>query len=102
MEEVKAYKPKCCKKAYLLKSSAVRHEKNCIYNPDNKACATCIHRIKESQTVYVRPYPCNNPGDNDYDVFCDYCEVLEQIMGTAGASVDYEFNCKHWEAIGGD
>lgn len=40
-EEIKAYKPKCCNKAYIHKSSAIRHEKRCYKNPENKACKMC-------------------------------------------------------------
>ena len=42
-EEITAYMPKCCRKAYLSKYSAVRHEKKCMKNPDNRACITCKH-----------------------------------------------------------
>lgn len=41
MEEIKAYKPKCCSKAYITKRACVEHEKRCLWNPDNEACHTC-------------------------------------------------------------
>lgn len=43
-EQIKAWKPVCCSKAYMKKQSAVEHEKHCLWNPLNKACHTCGKR----------------------------------------------------------
>ena len=41
MEKLYGYKPSCCNRIYLQKRSAIRHEKSCFKNPNNKACITC-------------------------------------------------------------
>lgn len=47
MEQITAYKPKCCNRAYMSKHSAIRHERKCPKNPDNRACQTCKNRTVE-------------------------------------------------------
>ena len=49
MIEIKAWKPKCCNRAYMSKYSALRHEKLCWYNPDNKCCFTCEYHSREQE-----------------------------------------------------
>lgn len=42
IKEIKVWTVECCpKKIFRHKSSAVRHLKNCAWNPDNKSCLTC-------------------------------------------------------------
>lgn len=81
-EEIKAYKPKCCNKAFVRKWSAVRHEKNCPKNPDNKACYTCGYCRRESNTVYVRPHGDQNYGDADYEEYYLWCDYEEKIISS--------------------
>lgn len=45
MEQIIAYKPCCCNKAYMTKTGATRHEKTCYKNPNNRACITCRNFI---------------------------------------------------------
>lgn len=99
MEEIKAWKPKCCNKAYIRKGSAARHEKRCPYNPDNKACATCGHNTEESNTVYVRPYPGHNYGDDDYEEYYYWCGFFEKEISkyeVAENTMQPQIHCEHW------
>lgn len=107
MEIVSAYKPKCCKKAYLLKGSASRHEKNCAYNPDNKACATCGHCSYESDTVY-NPFHGGDPGSTDYEEYYYWCDQHEKVISQypngkkPEECLSYQKHCINWISKVGD
>lgn len=99
MEEVKAWKPICCNKAYLNKGSARTHEKRCPYNPKNKACATCGHNSKESNTVYVPPQPGHSYGDDDYDEYFYWCNHFEKKISRfeiVGKTIFPQIHCDYW------
>lgn len=98
-EKIQAYKPVCCNKAFLYKSSAERHEKRCPNNPQNKACQTCLHKIVLSETVY-NPYHNGNPGSTDYDVSYWFCNVYEKEISkyaNDGKTIRLKMNCEKWE-----
>lgn len=102
MEEVSAWKPNCCNKAFLSRGNARRHERNCSYNPDNKACATCGYNSEESNTVYVRPAPGNNPGDDDYEEYFFWCAYHEKEISKYGfeekaKAMQPQKHCEHWK-----
>lgn len=101
-EKIEAYKPKCCKKLYFSKYSAIRHEKQCFCNPDNKACLSCGNFITDFNTVYVRPTPGNNPGDDDYEQRYNYCEHNGKSFGHGLGEQEWVSNCKNWIPRGGD
>lgn len=99
MEEIKAWKPKCCNKAYIRKGSATRHERRCPHNPDNKACATCGYNTEESNTVYVPPHPGHNYGDDDYDEYYRWCGFHEKEITKwerEGETIPPQIYCEHW------
>lgn len=105
MEQITAYKPKCCNLAYMSKYSAIRHERKCPKNPDNRACQTCKHKSEEWKTVYN---PCHggDPGSTDYDVkywWCDHFEKeIDKYSGTFyddEATMPPRMNCEFWEGI---
>lgn len=105
MKEVKAYKPKCCKKAYLLKGSASRHEKTCFRNPDNKACLTCDRFKTDYNTVYVQPHGDQNYGDADYEEKYNWCTYDDFIIGTDLYKTDhkqFQSHCNYWMLKVGD
>lgn len=105
MEEVKAYKPKCCNKAYLHKASARRHEKRCFFNPDNKACVTCKNFMTDYNTVYVPPHGDQNYGDADYEERYNYCNYDNFIIGTdlhKPGHKQFQSHCSHWVKRDGD
>lgn len=83
MEQVTAWKPKCCNKAYLYKGNARRHEKNCPYNPDNKACATCGNCIKE--------------WDEFYSYWCDHHEKFIEKYCFDENALQPQKHCEHWK-----
>ena len=98
-EKIQAYKPVCCNKAFLYKSSAERHEKRCPHNPQNKACQTCLHKIMLSETFY-NPYHNGNPGSTDYDVPYWFCDVYEKEISKYeddGKTISLKMNCEKWE-----
>lgn len=99
MEQIEAWKPKCCNKVFLYKGNARRHERNCPHNPDNKACATCGHNYAESETKYIPPYPGNNPGDNDVEIgyyWCNYHEKEISKYFFDENALQPQKNCEHW------
>ncbi|PXV88396.1 hypothetical protein C8E03_108123 [Lachnotalea glycerini] len=107
MEEIKAYKPKCCSKAYMTKSGARKHKKKCFKNPDNKACLTCKYFIKDYNTVYVPPRGDSNYGDDDYEepyYFCDFDgkTLMSVHIKPMKLEKHYQSECEHWELKEGD
>lgn len=107
-EIIKAYKPKCCNRAYVHKSSAVRHENNCCYNKENKACATCKYLSNESNTIY-NPFHNGEPGSKDYEVHFYSCDYYEKALESAEYVTDneehylaYQKNCPAWTSREGD
>lgn len=107
MEEIKAYKPKCCRKAYMCKGSAIRHEKKCFRNPDNKACLTCGNFMTDYNTVYVPPHGEQNYGDADYDIKYSFCGLDGKILGNSmqevrGEYKPFQIRCKDWGPRVGD
>lgn len=100
-EPIKAYKPICCSKAYINKSSAVRHEKKCPYNKNNRACQTCKHRQEGTETFY-NPNHNGNPGSTDFDVKYWWCEHHEKYISIEihnGNTIYPQTNCEHWEEV---
>lgn len=100
MEQVTAWKPKCCNKVYLHKRNARRHEQKCPFNPDNKACATCGYNNVVSNTIYVRPVNGNNYGGDDYEeryFWCDYHEKEISKYGFDEEAIQPQKHCEHWK-----
>lgn len=104
MEEVKAYKPKCCNKAYLTKSGAWKHEHKYYKNPDNKACLTCGRFMTDYNTVYVRPHGDQNYGDADYEEKYNWCEYDNEIISSEylPGNKPFQHNCPRWIPKAGD
>lgn len=102
MTEIKAYACDYCHKYYKHKSSAIRHEKQCFYNPINKACLSCGNFKTDYNTIYVPPYPGNNYGDNDYEEKYNYCAHDEKIFGHGEGEKRFQNNCNYWVAKEGD
>lgn len=86
MQEIIAYKPKCCNRAYMSKYSAIRHERKCPNNPDNRACQTCKNRTVD--------YDC----DDGYGWYCEHFEKGIEIGGSVmGYLMEPQMNCEFWE-----
>jgi len=97
MKEVKAYACSYCEKIYKNKSSAASHEKKCFANPARKACRTCKHAIKDSETVYVRPKGGHSYGEDDYDIDYIYCEVTEKMLIHPNKPCGFKSNCPYYQ-----
>lgn len=100
-ELIKAYKPICCNKVYMKKSSAVRHEKKCPKNIANRACQTCLHRTESTETYY-NPHHNGDPGSTDYDYKYWWCEIHKMQIERNSINIDGmtmlpRMNCEHWE-----
>ena len=100
-ELINAYKPSCCNKAYMTKASAVRHEKSCPKNINNRACATCEYKEEGTETYY-NPYHNGNPGSTDYDYKYWYCKVYKMQLDQFSIDVDGmtmrpKMNCEFWK-----
>lgn len=104
MDEIKAYKPSCCPKAYIHKGSAIRHEKKCFKNSNNKACLSCGNFKTDTNTIYMRPTD-GNYGDSDYEEKYFYCEYDDFILGEHienGNNKSFQRDCKYWIPKVGD
>lgn len=100
-EVIKAYKPICCNKAYIHKSSAIRHEKSCRKNINNRACDTCKHRTKGTETYY-NPYHGGDCGSTDFDYEYLWCEIHKMQIDNYSINIGAmtmlpKTNCEHWE-----
>lgn len=72
MREVSAFMCEHCeRKVYRHRSSARSHELRCMWNPSNRACASC--------------------GNQDRD---GYCEITLDNLRKAGA---LRLDCPHWK-----
>lgn len=87
MQEITAYKPKCCNRAYMSKYSAIRHERNCPNNPDNRACKTCKN--------YVAEY------DEGWGYYCEHYEKEidkdAELFDEPERYMEPRMNCEFWE-----
>jgi hypothetical protein len=45
--EIKAWRCDHCKRHNLTRRAIMKHEEGCIANPENRACATCMHDSDE-------------------------------------------------------
>ncbi len=97
MKEVTAYACSYCEKIYKNKSSAVSHEKKCFANPARRACRTCKHAIKDTETIYVRPQGDQNYGDADYEIDYIYCETTEKILSHPEKPCGFKWNCPYYQ-----
>lgn len=94
MNEIKAYSCEHCNKYYKkTKKSVENHELSCFANPVNRACQSCQHNERVSQTVY-NPFHLGNPGSTDYDTWLNWCNNydIELEKGTLKS------NCPAWKA----
>lgn len=101
-ELITAYKPICCNKAFMSKSSAIRHEKKCRKNVANRACQTCKHRIVATETYY-NPYHGGDCGSTDFEYDYWWCEIHEKqidtgALNTLGLLMLPKMHCEHWES----
>lgn len=81
MQEITAYKPKCCDMTYIDKESAIRHAQKCPRNPDNRACNTC----KNLLTGY------------DYIGSYNYCEPTRRKAHHGLLLALPKIDCEYWE-----
>ena len=52
MKEVKRYQCEYCKKVSVRKGVILKHEQECLHNPDGKNCYVCKHAcIRDSETL---------------------------------------------------
>jgi hypothetical protein len=68
MIEIKAYKCEhCMKKVYQSKSSANKHEKQCWWNTEVKACMTCVNYMQPDDMTKFKIIN----GDNTVCIYTD-------------------------------
>lgn len=88
MEQITAYKPKCCNRAYMSKYSAIRHERKCPKNPDNRACQTCKCRTVEYDS------------DAGTTWYCEHFEkeiIRDTYVDDSKWDMNPRMNCEFWE-----
>lgn len=100
-EKIVAYKPKCCNKAMVSKSSALRHERNCLHNQDNKTCLSCKYMREDSNTIY-NSFHNGNPGSTDYEQYYKYCgydedKGMDKIFTFYDGENVPKWNCENYE-----
>ena len=96
MVEIIAFKCEYCNKIYKIKGSATRHEIHCFANPGTKACRTCEHAKKESNTIYVRPQGDQSYGDADYEEEFIQCEITNKYLSHPSEICHFENGCKYY------
>lgn len=102
MKEITAWKCDYCKKHYLNKSSAKRHENKCFYNSNNHACITCGNFCHYSNTVYCPPQLDDwGYGEHDYEEIKVFCRATEKCFEaeTMGEKQRFQNHCKIWIPI---
>jgi len=55
-----------CKRHYSIKSDAVRHEKQCFWNPANKSCVTCSNLTIDGNCLFTQQ-PAFSKGHSVHD-----------------------------------
>ena len=100
-EQITAFKPICCNKAFMTKASAIRHERNCRKNVANRACYTCKHRTKCTETYY-NPNHGGDCGSTDFDYEYLWCEIHQMQIDNCSLNIGAmtmlpKMNCEHWE-----
>lgn len=97
MNIIQAYQCEFCLKIYKSKGGCRNHEKRCFANPVMRACRSCKHAIKDSNTVYVRPQGDQNYGDADYEVEIIYCKITEKVLRDQSERIKrFESNCPYY------
>ncbi len=74
--QVVRYKCDFCRKVYVRKASATKHEKTCFFNPGNRSCVTCGWSF-----------------DPDYSTV-EYCLKMNRAIFQKGERV---LGCEGWE-----
>lgn len=81
----------CARKVDTSKLRMAKHEAICFHNPVRRACQTCAHLGRDSNTIY-NPYHGGDPGSTDYEQEFSYCEVREDVDLTKRLVCD----CPSW------
>ena len=82
MKKVIAWKCKYCGDLDETLKIAQKHEMECLYNPDNKTCFTCIHFHPNKTTLFNQyPFKCVKIPDN-MDFEPNNCELWEANQET--------------------
>ncbi len=94
MNEITAYTCSYCGRVYKIKSSAVRHEKRCFANPEQKACRTCKHVVKGKEVIH----DVSEDGEKtEYDVSYLYCEVTGALLRHPEKFSKFENRCAKYQ-----
>ena len=73
-----------CNKGFWNKAKAIKHERDCYYDPSNKCCGTCKHLYYD--------------GINKERAVCEFFDKnLEPLCLTDEFKMEYQFDCKHWK-----
>ena len=67
LEQIRFLCEYCNKKHYLRKSSCVRHEKECFWNPKTKSCMTCINYIGGGHHIHQCDIKHMNTDESEYE-----------------------------------
>lgn len=72
-----------CNKGFWDKSTAIKHENNCHYDPLNKCCGTCKHLFYD--------------GINAERAVCEvFNKNLELLCMSDDFKMEYQFKCDKW------
>ena len=60
-KEIKAYKCLFCGRTIAQRARAIRHENDCLFNPESKSCPTCEYDYKGYSGYYYGSANCEPP-----------------------------------------
>lgn len=97
--EITKYKCSYCnKREFKTKSSCVRHEKRCFWNPIMRACATCgnCEPYHAEHDVYIGD---GNVTQHESCLTSYWCDEYNRNLITDGVNPydNYKSNCKQWK-----
>lgn len=94
-KEITKYQCDHCKREYVNKDRAERHEDKCYYDPANHACVTCAHLLAcedERHEMWDGHDHCTV----FWDVDCDL-DLAKTYLPGEGYQNTFKHNCDSWE-----
>lgn len=99
MKPITAYKCDYCHRCFGRTVDAANHERSCKYNPSRRACATCVHCVKQKDEGECTLQWCkhyNEPlRDKPYFHECEEAVVYHEIILVPGTCSQYKAKEAH-------
>ena len=89
------YECRYCKKVFANKTYADRHERNCYYNPNIRACATCTHKVgrdTKDRGLTIAKTTFDDILENNFETL-DFCKIRNCFLAKLTYNCNfYQFN----------